>query len=91
MIYDIKNTEEALAFGAKATPAQAMELKKAAGIYQAQFIVTREKGDDLLKNGLFDRLMIIATHKQLCDEALYAYESNAEITGGFSPSSGLTG
>ena len=74
MIYGIKTSEEAIEFGQNATPEEAAELKDAAAIYQYQYIYTKKNASSILAPGVFNRLSIIATQKQLCDEALYEYE-----------------
>ncbi len=73
MIFNIKNSEEALKFGENATPEQAATLKVASVAYQGQYMRMKIGAFSILEEGVFNQLSIIATKKQLCDEALYAY------------------
>ena len=72
MIYDIRDTEEALAFGKTATKKQMMEIKKAKLIYDAQYKLIRKSNSPLDKKTT-NWLLVIATHIQLCNETLEAY------------------
>jgi len=78
MIYGIKNSEEAIKFGKNATPEQVAALKEASAIYQYQYMHTRDNAISILAEGVFNRLSMIATQKQLCDEALYEYSKKEQ-------------
>ena len=71
MIYDIRDTEEALAFGKTATKKQMMEIKKARRIYDAQYKLIRKSNSPLDKKTT-NWLLVIATRIQLCNETLAA-------------------
>jgi|GEM_PF-2432127 len=74
MIYEIKNSEEAIEFGKNATPEQVASLKVAFTTYQMQYIRIKNGAFSVLDEGVFNALSDITSKKQLCDEALYAHD-----------------
>lgn len=63
-----RSTKEALRFGRTATKKDIKELKLERTIYTAQYKRLKDSGQNLFKT--FDRLFVLTTQIQYCNEAL---------------------
>lgn len=75
MMMVFRNTQEAMAFGRKASETQLRKIRKAKDIYQFAFDHRMSGPPKTLEE--FDRLIILSTNIQFCNECLAEAQEEA--------------